>query len=416
MSDSRYQLPAARALAPIGGEGWTAAGDGVTRLRWYAVVSSRLGRPVEKRRHWFELLRRVVAQAVADDAALTVVEGTAAEPWVSRAAQLYRAATVRIRVDDAAERDRALVQLADRVYALHVRCGGRIEGLLAERVRDDPASVRVAIGSGPRDAGARLVADGAVGWWLATASVDAGAADEHPAGERSTSLGDPATRQVNWPPAQANWLPAGAELSLACRNRKMPPLDYGMWLVHCTRGRSGRWPWQSEQQWRDEVLLGGDEGGYLGPAEVLQRILRDRVLRGSPLVTSAGPVVCFSAVPLAELLSRRTFRSHRGRWDYEPYGIAIRRHVVRQLGGMPVVYADSLEVSGLTDAQRWRFQACGTTFDWRREEEWRLPGSVDLRQLTAEDAVVFVGDEATALRLADCPWPVSLVGKGSASL
>lgn len=409
MADSRYRLPAERARAPVGGDGWAAAGDGVPRTRWYAVVSSRLGRPVEKRRRWFELLRRVIERTIADDAALTIVEGTAAEPWVSRAAQLYGAATVRICVDDPAERDRALVQLADHVYALHVRRGGRIEELLAERIRDDPASVRVAIGSDPRDAGANLLAAGAVGWWLAGDSAGDGPGDQRFPDRDVVSDGYRSSLPTSEPRFSAATSPSPGDGE--------SPLGTGAWLIHCTRGRSGRWPWQSEQQWRDEVLLGGDEGGYLGPAEVLQRIVRDRVLRGCALVTSAGPVVCFSAVPLAELLSRRIFRSHLGRWDYEPYGIAIRRDVVQRLGGMPVVYAESWDSSGLTDDQRWRFQACGTTFDWRREEEWRVPGSVDLRRIAADEALLFVGDRLTGLRLAAIsPWPVSLVENGSPSL
>lgn len=384
MAKSAYHLSASGDRKAVGGDGWTAAGDGVACPRWYAVVSSRLGRPVEKRPRWFELLQRVVQQAIRDHAALSLVEETAAEPWVTRAAQLYGAATVRIRVDDRNERDRALVQLADRVYALRVRRGGRVENLLAERIRRDPASVRVAIWDEPQDAGANLVADGAVGWWLATEQD-----------------GEP-PRATEEPPS-AIW--------------DESPLGDGSWLVHCTRGRSGRWPWQREQQWRDEVLLGGEEGHALGPADVLRRILRDSLLRGSAVVTSAGPVVCFSAVRIEKLLARRTFRSHLGRWDYEPFGIAIRRSVIERMGGLPVVYADSWADSGLRGEERWRFQPCGKTFDWRSEKEWRVPGSVDLQSIAADDAVVFVGDERSARRLAALSrWPVSVVGKGSPSV
>lgn len=388
MDDSRQSRATAGDGETVFGDGWSAAGDGLARSRWYAVVSSRLGRPVEKRRRWFQLLQRVVQQSLADDAALTVVEGTAAEPWVVRAAELYRAAMVRIRVDDHQERDRALIELADRVYALHVRCGGRVEGLLTERIRRDPASVRVAIWNEPRDAGAKLVAQGAVGWWLTN----------NPPGED-----DGAARRA-------------AALPISSRPGESL-LGDGAWLIHCTRGRSGRWPWQSEQQWRDEVLLSGDEGRDLGPAEVLQRILHDRLLRGSAIVTSAGPVVCFSAVKIHKLLARRTFRSHLGRWDYEPYGIAIRRSVIEGIGGLPVVYANSWAESGLSREERWRFQACGKTFDWRSEQEWRVPGNVDLQAIVVDDAVVFVGDEQARRRLSSLsPWPVSVVGRESLSV
>lgn len=387
MAKPMYHLPAARGREAVGGDGWTARGDGVARARWYAIVSSRLGRPVEKRRRWFHLLQRVVQQAAAEEAALTLVEGTAAEPWVTRAAELYGLATVRICVDDPQERDRALVHLADRVYGLRVRRGGRVESLLTERILDDPVSVRVAIWDEPQDAGAELIARGAVGWWLTTEQAGEDDEDSLRRVDASSSVWDES------------------------------PWDDGPWLIHCTRGRSGRWPWQSQQQWRDEVLLGGEEGLDLGPAEVLQRILRERLIRGSAVVTSAGPVVCFSAARIEKLLARRTFRSHLGRWDYEPFGIAIRRNVIERIGGSPVVYAHSWTDSRLSPEERWRFQACGTTFDWRSEEEWRVPGSVDLRSIAADDAVVFVGDAASARPLAALSrWPVSVVGKGLPSV
>jgi hypothetical protein len=130
-------------------------------------------------------------------------------------------------------------------------------------------------------------------------------------------------------------------------------------------------------------------------------------LRGCPLRSDGPPVVCLADVPLDELLSRRTFRAHQGRWDYEPFGVGIRRCAVERLGGMPVVYGDSPGTAGLAKEQKWLFQACGKTYDWRDEREWRVLGSVDFAKLSQDELFVFAGDTDSANELADfAPWPV----------
>jgi len=138
-------------------------------------------------------------------------------------------------------------------------------------------------------------------------------------------------------------------------------------------------------------------------------MIRRRLVRGSALRRCSGPVVCLAAVGLKQFLARRTFRPHRSRWDYEPYGLAIRREAVERLGGQPVVYAESLSAAALPTSQRWRFQAIGKTYDWREEQEWRIAGSLDLSQFAADELVVFVGDLAAAEIVAPLsPWPVIL--------
>ncbi|WP_164102592.1 hypothetical protein [Candidatus Laterigemmans baculatus] len=376
---------------PLAGDGWRVVPNGsdassLVCAPWYAVVSSRLGRVVEKRRRWFALLERSVQRAIADRAALLVVAGTAPEPWVVRATELFRVPLVRVEVADPRARDRVLVELADRLFVLRARRGGQIERLVTERIAAEKRfeqaapAVYVAIHDDPDDCGASLVDRGAVGWWIA----------------------EPAPAQ-----AAASWPKTGTEELLTLRSAAA---QHDAWLVHCTRGHCGRWPWQSETQWRDEVLLGGEGAQPLSPLEVLERILREGRLRGSAAVTSTGPVVCFSAVPLAELLARRTYRPHLGRWDYEPFGIAIRRSRLEALGGRPVVYGSTLADAGLAEDERWRFQATGRTFDWRREQEWRVAGSLDLDQLHESDAFVFVDDAAAARRVApQSRWPLVLV-------
>ena len=108
----------------------------------------------------------------------------------------------------------------------------------------------------------------------------------------------------------------------------------------------------------------------------------------------------------------RVFRAHRGRWDAEPFGIAIRAELLAARGARPVIYGDETVWERLPEPERPWFQrrttrAGKTPIDWSLEQEWRLPSDLWLDELPADEVRVFVPDEATAKRIAgECPWPV----------
>jgi len=373
---------------------------------WHAIVSSRLGRPVERYRGWFCRLQRALMRVRRDGGKLVVLDGTTTASWVLHGAKLFGVPTVRLAIEDQALRDVASILLADKVLTLHVRPGGQVEACLLRRLQGDyPAgSVWVSVGPGNSSAERQLIAKGAVAWYCGgdarTLMEDGTAEDAEPpqGNEPQPAEADRtgAVRRVSWRvPARLRSLPAS--------------LESDQWLVHCTRGRSGPLPGQSDEQWRDEVLLGGARGVAWGPEEVLREILRTQWLRGSPLRNESPAVVCFSAVGLGAFLARRRFRAHLGRWDYEPYGIAIRREVLMQRGAMPVIYGAKTDYAAMMPEQRWRFQSRGTTFDWTEEQEWRLRGGLDLRQLGDDDAVVFVGEPSDVPEIVSVSrWPVIL--------
>src|SRR6056297_667282 len=92
----------------------------------YGLVASRWGRAPERRVGAFALLRHAALRARGEDARLLVVDETAAQPWVERAAELFGVPRERLTVEHAADRDAALFDTADRVFALWVRRGGKI--------------------------------------------------------------------------------------------------------------------------------------------------------------------------------------------------------------------------------------------------------------------------------------------------
>lgn len=357
---------------------WAEAAGAAARL--HAVVCSRLGRGLECRRRTFDYLQQAVLRTKRDGAALLVVTGTAPEPWVRRAAELFHVPVHVVDVEAVPQRDSVLVGGADRVFAVWVRRSGKIAALLSQRLavcQDE--STWVAVNDDPHCAARSLIARGAVGWYLPEPTPGPLLAPARPCDGPSTV-----------PPQTVDWT------------------EY---LVHCTRGRRGPLPGQTEAQYRDEVLLGGEGARPATAVEMLQKILADGWLLGAARVTRRDqPVVCWSEVPLPQILSRRTFRAHLGRWDYEPFGLAVRKSAAARLGILPVVYGPAEQREGLPPTERWRFQAQGKRVDWRSEKEWRGRGSFDLSRLQADEALVFVEDSAAAASTAAVSrWPIVIV-------
>lgn len=362
-----------------------------------AVVSSRLGHNLAIHRHVCRFLCRTMLDCRARGATLIVATESAIEPWVVRAAEIFAVPLLRIAVGkDAVDadffvpnnpsspltRDQLIIQLADRIDAVHVRRGGAIAASLAARIRQrQDASTRVAITPDAKCAATSLIAGGAIGWY-----------SPRPASTNPTDNRIDFSALANAP--DDAWIQTE-----------------GQWLIHCTRAPRGRWPEETSNQYRDALLLGDETCVHRDSIHSLLRIVRSgRLVAGSTASKSDYPVVCFSEVSLAELLERRCFRPQLGRWDYEPFGIAIRLSAARSIGIEPVLYGQPKMRATLSRRDQFRFHPIGRTFDWRVEKEWRSPGSIDLNRLSRKDVRVFAASSVASRNgLADCPWPVSFI-------
>ena len=389
---------------------------------WCSVVSSRIGRHPHRRPDWFHMLERAIENTAGEGAAILNVQGTAAARWVGDACELFRVPQTRVSVSgwsgdvdrwieeqqsgnsivaisvsppigdtDSActlhpRRDVFSVMFADRVYAPLVRAGGNVDDLLRARIADGrfaPGSVWVSIHSSPAVARS-LIECGAVG------CLDSvGCGDEPASGSKEQSSVKVFELEeflrLEEHGAEGDW-------------------DY---LVHCTRERSGRWPSQSERAYRDELFLGDAEAGS-GPLAALKRILQRQRIEGTSRVTRGeSGVVCFSANRIDELLAARTYRSHVGRWDFEPYGLAIRRDALQRQQARRVIYGDDAVFETLAPDERAFFQSQGDRHDWTQENEWRVAGDVLLRDIAEDEAFVFVSERSEAKEIAPvCPWPI----------
>lgn len=177
--------------------------------------------------------------------------------------------------------------------------------------------------------------------------------------------------------------------------------DWNNYLYHYTRACPGPWP---EESYRDYLLklLDNDVLSGHSALDTLARILREGIIKaGSRLIKGREEVVCWSSHPPKDLFILRKWNSALVRWTVEPYGIAIKRDLLRSMGARPVIYGRRNDLSRLPVSERYRYQlAQGIHTTWRHEREWRLHGDLALGRLKPEDYFIFVPGNDDLERLA----------------
>lgn len=84
--------------------------------------------------------------------------------------------------------------------------------------------------------------------------------------------------------------------------------------------------------------------------------------------------ICFTETPVTLLAPMFNLFNRYPNPMYAPYGVGIRKNVVYNNGGRPVIYGDETDEKILPPALKWRFELYDIEkhdFTWLRE--WRLP-------------------------------------------
>ena len=397
--------------------------------RRIAIVSSRIGRNYESRPEWFETLRLASGTLETNDQLVTS-DGLTTHPFVSQLSEMMSVPFVDIQLAPArravsrwfdwlienadAERtpnaspvfvspaihrdehllpDRDLIvsQMADQLWILSLRRTGSLAEILFRRLKDStfaPGSVRLLCGNGlvSEELARPLQELGAVCWYLTSKDTEA------------KSEARPSTPIC----------PAGSTA------RGIEDLDESEWLTHCTRKAALHVSAKAEAEQIEKLVL--SEANDCSPFESLLRIVSEGRLRASSEgIRGDFSVVCFSARSLSELLSHRTWQKHRTRWDFEPYGICLRKESLRKLGAGPVKYGNDDTWTQLAEEKRAWFQKSESQIgdrivDWTKEMEWRTVGDIELTQFGSADAFAFVPTQEEAAKLQPhCRWPVRVV-------
>lgn len=316
--------------------------------------------------------------------------------------------------------DQFLIAACNQVFALEVREGGKIVQALSERLKTsdiEPTSIKVASGS---TVVSRLTSLGAVEWICLSPSrvqtvegVLFTRGSCSPYQHQSAVRAAPGTDNESPPDTVGFSTDRFSNLSNSQKLTKsgnkvtyQPIMPLSKWhpntgwtsknwsyLSHCTRAREGRWPDQSSTAYLDElILLGGIQRN--SPLVTLVRILSMKtILATSIRKPGEFASVSFTAQPPPILFKKRRFEKHLGRWDWEPYGIMIRRDILENRNALPVLYRTKDEMSGLCieDLRRSQiYSEDGSSRDWRDEMEWRFFGNCELSDISSTEAIVFV--------------------------
>ena len=163
------------------------------------------------------------------------------------------------------------------------------------------------------------------------------------------------------------------------------PADWDF-LTHWTRTCHGPWPGQSNRSFYRNLVKSNSE--YPNNAfSTLINLASENIIRASSKKMRKGEyAVGFTESDPAKTIGNLRWLSKRTNWNFEPYGIAIRKQVAIELGLRPVIYGDSDDYLGLKADDEPYFQSKGRkNVDWSEEKEWRHIGDIDLSKIPGED-------------------------------
>ena len=380
---------------------------GQRRIRT-AIVMSRLPRLVDPAAPWLAALRATVRRVGAQNRVLLDVPGIAGADFVRHAAIRLNVTSELLNPGESpgSEKndpnpisilDRAVAMAAEELFVLHLRPRGNWHQLLIERLRSGRRGVVLVdhVSLQHPEVRQEMLDAGALNWMPAPAEMAAlphASLMDVPGGAViSSTLGEP--------------------IASECLLSPVPPREAWTYLIHTTRACPGPWPEQGEADYFSSVIDQRSDGLH-SALETLIRIVRQRRLIASGrTIRGAFPVVSFTAVPLQELPELRCFRTHRGRWDFEPYGVLIRRSALLAAGARPVLYGSEETWQRLPDSDRPYFQltAPESEIDWSREQEWRNLGDLDLDQFQEGDLALVVPTYEDARKISPhTNWPITL--------
>ncbi len=205
------------------------------------------------------------------------------------------------------------------------------------------------------------------------------------------------------------WTPTGCIPRYTLTGRSWNPLPPGEWLVHWTRASQGKWPGETAQEFF-RALFARESSYVRSAADTLKRILDERKIRGSSWrMPENASAVAFTALSPGEALALMQWRKRQVRYTFEPWGIAIRRETLAGLGADEVVYTHGREDRSAPD--QFLTHAAGDGDRWVREREWRFRGDLPLTIIPPEAARVIVPDDSSArgMRKPAEPFPVHIL-------
>lgn len=174
-------------------------------------------------------------------------------------------------------------------------------------------------------------------------------------------------------------------------------INVGDWdyLTHWTRSCHGAWTGERICDFYQDLYT-ADNGYPRDGLQTLKRILQEGKIRGSDeLVRGSEAMVSLTETTPEKLLDIIRWRPGFIRWNFEPYGISIKRQALESMGARSVRYGSEAQFRQLSETDGAYFQLVSPEGkDWGVEKEWRVLGDIDLGVLDTKDVIVWVLKEA----------------------
>ncbi len=165
--------------------------------------------------------------------------------------------------------------------------------------------------------------------------------------------------------------------------RQYPPSGW-KYLTHWTHSHSGKWVGGKKARYYEMLVSSGDENPH-SARRTLERIEQtERISASSTMIRGDIPVVSFTELPPAEALKLMRWRTGLGRYNFEPFGVAVDKHLAGSIGAKPVIYGNDEVYKKLSKSERAFYQPNGNGKKWHEECEWRYIGDFNLKKLSRD--------------------------------
>lgn len=159
------------------------------------------------------------------------------------------------------------------------------------------------------------------------------------------------------------------------------------YLIHWTRAANGPWPDETLANYYRAIL--GSVRYPRGGFDTLRHILSTERIRSSNRHMPKGVLaVAFSGRAPEEMATLMRWRSRYRQMSFEPYGIGIEKKWALDNGIQPVQYVETIS-KGTPDEAQWLLQSKGSISDWRNEDEYRHLGDFRLCDVPPEKLIAF---------------------------
>ena len=171
-------------------------------------------------------------------------------------------------------------------------------------------------------------------------------------------------------------------------------------ITHWTRTPHGPWPGETSFSFYRRLVESKDE--YPNNAfNTLLNIAREKKIRASSnKIRDKYPVIGFSEAAPFNILKLLRWCPRQVNWNFEPYGLALKRNAVEKLGIRPAIYATPEIYKRLPDKDKPFFQNRGDAdVDWSVEKEWRHSGDLNFEDIAPNEIAFIVWDQDEKLQL-----------------